>query len=79
MIVYVKKFTETFVEPYVLTVEPSSTILDLKLMIQEQTPFSADQIRFIWASRGLEDDKTLSDYNIQKGSTIYMVLALRGS
>lgn len=58
---------------FVISIEASKKVLELKEAIAAQTDVPADRQRLIFSGRVLKDDDLLSEYKVADGNTIHMV------
>ena len=73
--IYVKTLTGKTI---LISIDLTDSVASIKKKIYDQEGIPIDQQRIIFAGKQLEDDKTLKSYNIQKKSTLHLILRLRG-
>ena len=62
-----------------LEVELADTIKNVKTKLQNKEGISADQQSLIFDMKQLEYGRCLSDYNVAKEATLYLILRVRSS
>ena len=75
MQIFIKTLRGTIV---VLDVEPNMSIDEVKSKVQDKEGLPPDSQRMVYGGMLLSNRRTLADYNVQSGSTIYLVLRLGG-
>ena len=61
-----------------LDFEPTQKVEDIKSALQEKEGIPAQQIRLIYSGKILKDELTIQEANINPGTTLMMMMHLRG-
>ena len=69
MLIFVKTHTGKTITLWVRTID---TVENVKVLIQNKEGIPPDQQCLSFAGRQLKGAQTLADYNVQKGSTLYL-------
>ena len=75
MLIKVKTLTGKEIE---IDIEPTDKVERIKERVEEKEGIPPPQQRLIFSGKQMNDEKTASDYKIQGGSVLHLVLALRG-
>ncbi|KAN0072628.1 ubiquitin-like protein 1 [Elaphomyces granulatus] len=75
MLINIRTLTGKGIE---LDIEPETKLSRMKEMVEEKEGIPPVQQRLIFGGKQMADDKTASEYNLEGGVTLHLVLALRG-
>ncbi|EMR10166.1 NEDD8 protein [Pneumocystis murina B123] len=75
MLIKVKTLTGKEIE---LDIDPSDKVIRIKERMEEKEGIPPIQQRLIFGGKQMSDERTASEYNLEGGSVLHLVLALRG-
>ena len=75
MLIKVKTLTGKEIE---VDIEPTDKVTRIKERVEEKEGIPPPQQRLIFSGKQMNDEKTATDYKVQGGSVLHLVLALRG-